>query len=105
MFYLGSLILFSQSFITVILWSLPIWPIVEISYLGFITERVSLNKRSQTIGLVNSAIALGSMIGTFILTFTVNSSYINLLILIPVFVPIVIVLLLLPIRKDSLDKN
>ncbi len=99
--YLGFFLLIPKSYLTVLVWSLPIWPIVEISYLDYITERVSLNRRSQTIGIVNSAIALGSMIGTFVLTISLNSSYLYMLALIPIFLPIFIFLFLIPIKYTS----
>ena len=99
--YLGFFLLLPKSYLTVLIWSLPIWPIVEISYLGFITDRVSLSRRSQTIGFVNSAIALGSMIGSFVLAVSLGTSFINLLVLIPVFLPFFIFLLLIPIRYTA----
>ncbi len=96
--YLGAFLILARNYLTVVLWVLPVWPIVEISYLGLITEKVSLNKRSQSIGIINSAIALGSMIGTYLITIFLHSSVFNIVILIPVFLPIIIVFLLLPIR-------
>ena len=101
MLYLGFFLIDPQSYLTIIIWSLPIWPIVEISYLGYITERVSLNRRSQTIGFVNSANALGSMIGSFALTVSLNTSYLTMLALIPVVLPVFIFILLIPIKSIS----
>ena len=99
--YLGLFLLVAKSYFTIILWVLPVWPIVEISYLGLITERIPLNKRSQSIGIINSFIALGSMLGTYLITIFLNTDLFNVVILIPVLLPIFIIVFLIPLRKEK----
>ena len=98
--YLGLFLLVAKSYILVLLWVLPVWPIIEISYLGLITEKVSMNKRSQTIGIINSSIALGSMIGTYMITIFLNTDILNIVILLPVVLPVFIAFLLIPLKGN-----
>ena len=99
-FYLISFLIFTNPVILIILWALPLGVITEVAQMGVISVMTNKDERNSAIGIITSASAFGSVLGSFLLSTFVNQATImNVLVLLMIFLPFVLILLILPVKK------
>ena len=83
----------------VLLWSIPIGTITDVSQIGLIAKLTPPDQRSAAIGLISGASSFGNMLGSLLLSFVVYNTLFSQLLELTVFLPFIVFVALLPLRE------